>query len=260
MSKLRRKAMSRTIYVNPPIDEATCQFVLAEEVNWNSETASHLFDHVRESYPGLPQQQQLFQANMAAPAQGGSLPNLTLTNGNRIIFTDEGGPNRLSVGPATISTHRARPYSGFKHELLPRTKRDLPRVLSAFDREGLFKAISVRYVNRISVPGFGFELTEFFNYWAAQNGLPPPFDGTLTGFFYRTAAQHATEPQNLTITFGTLDPGENESNFILDMDLVHQFARSVSTEQAIDQLVQLQELINTTFESIITDRCRELFK
>lgn len=253
--------MPRRIYANPPIDEATCQFTVANDLPWDiAATPSRLFDFVKQFYPGMPQQQQLLQANMAGAVPVAITPNISLSNTNRVIFTDEAGLNRLSVSPTAISIHRERPYVGFKHELLKRINRDLPEVLNVFDHEESFKAVSVRYVNRIVVPRPKIELTDYFNYWGAENGLPDPFGGDITGFFYRTAARHANQPENLTLTFGTLDSPPNEAAFILDMDLVHEFEQPVKAAQAIEQMISIQALVNSTFESLITDKCRELFE
>jgi uncharacterized protein (TIGR04255 family) len=252
--------MSRRVYANPPIDEATCHFALANELSWDKTTPSHLFDHLKQFYPGMPEQQQLVQANLAVAVQGAASPNLSLANSQRIVFLDDQGINRLSVSPASISVHRAKPYGGFKHELLDRLRRDLPEVLHVFDHEESFKAVSVRYINRIAVPKPTIELTEYFNYWGAKNGLPGPFNGAVAGFFYRTSAQHSDQPENLTVTFGTLDAPEKTVAFLLDMDLVHTFDEPVKVEQAVEQLISIQALVNSTFEAFITDKCRELFE
>ena len=115
-------------------------------------------------------------------------------------------------------------------------------------------------MNRIVVPGRTVELSEYFNYWGAENGLPSPFDGRISGFFYRTAAEHSSQPENLTLTFGTLDAPENEAAFILDMDLIHNFDQPVTVGKATEQVISIQAVANSTFESLITDKCRKLFE
>ena len=57
--------MSRRIHASPPIDEATCQFALAVELSWDNATPSRLFEYAKRFYPGMPEQQQLVQANLS---------------------------------------------------------------------------------------------------------------------------------------------------------------------------------------------------
>jgi uncharacterized protein (TIGR04255 family) len=251
--------MVRKVYKNPPIDEATCQFSLAEPLTWDPVIPGRLFERLRARYPGMPSQQQLVQANLT-PAEGLPSPNLAIVQQDRVVFVDEAGTSRLSVGPNTISVHRTRPYVGFLEELLPRIRVDLPEVVEILDVDPVFSQVSTRYLNRIVIDAGSFDLSEYFTYWAAVNALPEPFEGNVTGLFYRTAGARAGHPQTLTLTFASLDAPKGSSAFLLDIDLAHQFNVQLSAENAIDQLVELKTFENEIFESLITDKCRDLFK
>lgn len=251
--------MAGTKYANPPIDEATCQFTLSEPIEWTPSTPSLLFESLKDRYPGLPAQQKLLQANLT-PGAGIVSPELALTQNERVIFIDDKNEGRLSVGQSTVSLHRGQPYIGFEEELLPRIKRDLPEVLEVLEHTPAFSAVSTRYVNKIVIPEQNFDLAEYFSYWGATSALPEPFDGEITGFFYRIGGKRNSHPEILTLTFGSIDAAKGSAAFLLDIDLAHNFEESVNTDDAINQLVELKELENQVFESLITDKCRELFR
>lgn len=251
--------MAGTKYVNPPIEEATCQFTLSESAEWNKLTPGRLFESLRDRYPGLPSQEQLLQANLT-PGAGIISPELALTQNERVVFVDSKNEARLSVGPKFISLHRGRPYIGFEEELLPRIRKDLPAVLAVLEHEPTFSAVSTRYVNKIVIPEKNFELSDYFAYWGASSALPEPFEGDIAGFFYRIGGKGTSRPEVLSLTFGSIDSPKDSAAFVLDVDLGHNFDEPVSTDNAIAQLIKLKDLENQIFESLLKDRTRELFR
>jgi uncharacterized protein (TIGR04255 family) len=251
--------MAGVKYANPPIDEAVCQFTLAESVQWTESTPNRLFEHLKDRYPGLPSQQQMLQANLT-PGGGILAPELALARNERVVFIDDRNEGRLSVGPRIVSVHRARPYIGFEEELLPRIKRDVPSVLEVLEHAPVFSGIAVRYINRIVIRENSFDLSEYFTYWGASSALPEPFDGDLNGFFYRTGGKRTSRPETLTLTFASVDAPKDSAAFVLDIDLVHNFDDPLDTASAITRLTELKTLENQIFESLITDKCRDLFQ
>lgn len=251
--------MAGVKYTNPPIDEAICQFTLSESVSWTESTPNRLFERLKDRYPGLPSQQQLLQANLT-PGTGILAPELALTRNERVVFIDDRNEGRLSVGPRIVALHRAPPYIGFEEELLPRIRRDVPSVLEALEHAPVFSGISVRYINRIVIRENSFDLAEYFKYWGASSALPEPFDGDIGGFFYRIAGKRTSRPENLTLTFASVDAPKDSAAFMLDIELVHNFDEQLDTSDAIAQVIELKKLENQIFESLITDKCRDLFQ
>src|ERR1019366_262470 len=100
-------------YSEPPIEEAMCQFTLAEPISWDATTPGKIFDGLKDRYPGMPAQQQLLQANLT-PGVGADSPTLALSPNERVVFISDDGINRLSVAPTMIGLHRGRPYIGFE--------------------------------------------------------------------------------------------------------------------------------------------------
>jgi uncharacterized protein (TIGR04255 family) len=245
-------------YKNPPIEEAICQFSFAQPLPWNVDTPRKLFEKLRGHYPAMPQQQQVLQANLALGV-GPESPGLSLAPAERVVFADNENLSRFTVGPQSIGVHRARPYIGFEEDMLPRIMEDIPSSIEFIQRDPLFANISVRYINRIEIATTEFDLTEYFN-WNSTSQLPSSFDGTITGFFYRTAAQQTSTPLNLTLTFASVTAPKDTAAFVLDIELVYNFDDPVPSQQAVERLVEVKAAENSIFESLITDSTRELFK
>jgi uncharacterized protein (TIGR04255 family) len=250
--------MPRDPYDKPPIEEATCQLAFSEPVPWGPETARQLFEKVRGLYPSLPMQQQVLQANLVA-APTAAVPNLTLAPTERVVFADESGESRLSVSAGIIAIHRIRPYVSFDGDMLPRIKRDVPVVANALG-SAEFKSVSVRYVNKIEIGDKNFDLNEYFTYWGAQELLPPPFEGTVSAFLYRTEAQEASSPLSLTLTFGSVAAPKDNSAFVLDIDLTYNFETPEGIDSAVERIAAVKNRENEIFESLITEKTRRLFR
>jgi uncharacterized protein (TIGR04255 family) len=246
-------------YKHPPIEEAICQFTLAQRSPWDLETPRRLFEKLRDNYPAMPTQQQVLQANLASPPDS-EASGLSLIPTDRVVFTDVENQARLSVGPQTIGIHRARPYIGFEEDVLPRIIQGVPDVLESLHVDPSFINVSVRYINKIEIAAAEFDLKDYFNYLNTTEALPPSFEGTVTGFFYRTAATHSSSPLNLTLNFGSVVAPKDTAAFVLDIDLMYNFEAPVDTSRAVAKIVEVKATENSIFESLITDNTRELFK
>ncbi len=251
--------MAGTKYKNPPIEEAVCQFTLAQRAPWEPDTARHLFEKLRDRYPAMPTQQQILQANLT-PAPGAETPGLSLAQNERVVFADTSGLSQLAIGPTAISIHRVKPYIGFDEDMLPRVERDIPASVELLKQSPAFSSVSVRYINKIEVTSGNFDLNEYFNYWGTADVLPASFDGTITGFFYRTVATERSRPVTLSLNLGSLVAPKDIAAFALDIELVYNFEEVADAATSIAQLVEIKTAENLIFESLITDKARELFK
>jgi uncharacterized protein (TIGR04255 family) len=90
--------------------------------------------------------------------------------------------------------------------------------------------------------------------------LPEPFDGNVTGLFYRTTGSRSSNSQKLALTFASADAPKDSSAFILDIDLVQDLATQLGVTDAIEKLAELKIFEDEIFESLITDKCRDLFR
>jgi uncharacterized protein (TIGR04255 family) len=252
-------AMLGRKYRNPPIDEAMCQFTWVNPLTWDASIPGRMFARFKNRYPALPSQQQLIQANLIANAATNP-PDLSLVPTERFVFLSDDGTDRLSVGTQSLGFHRTKPYNSFEENLLPRITEQLPEALETLGHEPGFSKVSIRYINRIVIDQPTVNVQDYFTHPDAASILPEGFQETLTGFFYRTALKRNEQPQELYVTFGSAFAPKDSVAFVLDIDISHEFEVPAQPKQAISQAISLKELENSIFESLITDKCRELFK
>jgi uncharacterized protein (TIGR04255 family) len=250
--------MAQAKYNHPPIEEAICQFTLAQRLTWDAETPRRLFERLRNRYPAMPTQEQILQANLTT-GNGADTPGLSLAPSERVVFADTENRSRLSVGPQTIGVHRTRPYIGFEEDMLPRINEDVPAVIQLFQSDPSFSNVSVRYINKIEIRSTEFDLKDYFHYGVTAELLPPGFEGTVTGFFFRTTAKQNDRPLVLTLNFGSVVAPKDTAAFVLDIDLAYGFEKPVGMQETITRIVEVKTAENSIFESLITDATRELF-
>src|ERR1035441_4522253 len=134
------------------------------------------------------------------------------------------------------------------------------RLVETLQTNPTFRTVSVRYINKIEINTTEFSLESYFNYMSTAEALPPSFDGTITGFFYRTGAKHNSSPLDLALNFASLAAPKDTAAFLLDIDLTYNFEEPVGANDVIAKTVEIKATENSIFESLITDATRELFK
>lgn len=242
-------------YKNPPIQEAICQFLLADHIPWGIATPGQLFEHFQVDYPGDPAQPQFVQANLLGDASTEG-PSLSIVQSPRVLFSGEDATQRLSIGPDLVAIHKMRPYSGFYEELFPRVERDIAKLVSLY--RVAFRQVSVRYINRITIPQEAIELTDYLNYVTDPIDRIP-FDGGVRAFLYRTELQAHAEPTMCSLTVASLESPAKTLSYLLDIDLKYGAGDPMDDKTALSVLVELKHKEKEIFESLITDKSRAVF-
>ncbi len=248
-------------YRNPPIHEAICQLTFASQLPWNIRVAGSLYEKVKDRYSNEPVEQQLVQADLiGVPSVGENVPPIRVVQSPaRIQFKSGDETQMLTVGPDLMAVHRLAPYIGFEEEFLPRVEQDIQTIAPDFDAARPFRSVSLRYINKIVVPGHTIDLNEYFSYggFAAIDSLP--FRGGVSGFIYRTQLENPDEKTRFSLTIASVDSPEETVGVLLDLDLASFQSEGFDAASAANTLTLLKSQENSLFESLITAKCRELF-
>ncbi|MFC7528011.1 TIGR04255 family protein [Actinoplanes sp. GCM10030250] len=250
-------------YKNPPIHEAVCQMVFESPQPWSVRTAGTLYELLKGSYPLEPVEQQLIQADLvgAGPVGENASPLRVVHGPPRFQFRSNDQTQMLTVGPDLLAVHRLAPYVSFEDEFLPRVQRDIEALRSEFSALGGLKSLSLRYINKVVVPGRVINLNDYFSYKAFAAIDEMPFAGGVSGFFYRTQLANPEERMHFSLTVASVDSAEDAVGVLLDLDLVSMISENLGSEVAIvEELKRLKSKENELFESLITQKCRELFE
>jgi len=242
-------------YPKPPIEEALLQFVLHEPAPWNITTPGLIYDAIKADYPAEPVSQEALSATFQTDESTGLGANFALNRGDmRVIYRSTDATKLAIAHPQHFTIGSNRPYDGW-----PSLR---ARMLDAWGKLGdvlrhpIIESVSLRYINRITVPNLHLNTDDYFTI-----PVRTVDEGSWSygSFVYRveSARDHVTRART---TFATIDsPSPDENHFLLDLEFLH-LQPTADVNEALLAADELKNLENAEFELSITDTTRELFK
>lgn len=235
-------------YANPPIQEAICEFHLAEPP-WSITTAGEIYHEFVDEYPGEPQtQQQQFASASAGQA--------SFQVASRFALRDESNQRVVTVAPGALSVHAVRDYPGW-----PTFQRRAEDALSRYRRvrkPTALHRVAVRAVNRIVLPDGPLDLSQWFV--QAPRALTANLGHPL--HFIRQDTFRGPNGAWLIVNFATPQPAEAPSEqrvIVLDINAILTDG-PLGWDDVSNKLMELHSLASEAFEASITDALRERFR
>lgn len=249
--------MTRRQYTNPPIEEAICEFRFAPGQAWNFTVPGLFYEKVRDLYTGEPQQQNLITTEFKFGRMPPAKPEVTVTQElPKFFFSSSDATKLVGVGPDALSIHSLRPYEGWD-EFSHRIDQAFQFYLEVAKPVGIIR-ISLRYINRIVVSAD--ELIDLSEYVNIYPQFPDSLPSNMSGFVTRTESIYEDIPIRLVTTLSDAEPSSEHVVFILDLDISQTWIeKPLSFEEVLSNLYELKSREGQAFESLITDRTRELF-
>lgn len=242
----------RREYPNPPVVEVICQVTFSEPVPWSAATPGLFYGGIRDDYPAEPKAQTAIEATLKADDGGFQVSR----GSQRYVYSNDAQNRRLVANETCLSVNALPPY-----EQWPNLAQRFRNAIDVYRREvAKFKpgGVSLRYINRIVVPGESVETTDYFKVPVVT---PHQADARVHTFVSRSESTSPATSIRTTVTFASVAHAvEGESAFILDLDLAVDAPPDASVEHLIDLAGQLHKWENHEFESSISDECRKLFE
>lgn len=247
-------------YRNPPIEEALCEFRFKPGSPWNLTIPGKLQTALGEKYLGNPQERRAIQVGM--DFQGGKPPNLQYDEGvAKVQLMSVDGTRMVGVGPDTLSIHMLRPYqntpdlqeSGW-NEFEPRISEALNAYWSVAKPVGVGR-VGLRYINKIVTPETTVRVEDYLKCaLPVVAGLPDH----LTNFICRIEYSY-DDNQKLILSQGLVNHHLEHIAFLLDLDVIWNGDVPIAKDTALEKASELRALEREAFETVITDKARELF-
>lgn len=246
----------RRQYRNPPIEEALCEIRFAPGTEWDPTVPGLLYQALRSEYPAKPRTQNVVEAGVRIPDGPGDVgPSFQFRhNANRVQLRSEDEKRIVGVGPDVLSVHILRPYSSWE-QFREQITSALAAYVGVAEPTGIVR-IGVRYINRISVAA---EIVELGDYFTSPPQPPDTLPQALRSFLVRMDAVYEGEPVRLVTTFASNDADDGKTAFILDIDVVGEWSDPVAVDDALDIIDDLRAKERAGFESLITNKAREIF-
>ena len=247
-------------YKNPPIEEALCELHFKPGRDWDLTIPGKLQAEFGSEYSGKPREQKAVQVELQV--QGGRPSNLQYDEGLakvQLVTTD--GKRMVGVGRDALSIHMLHPYqnphnpdrSGWDE-----FKRRISAALDAYWKVAEpigVNRIGVRYINKIVVPQRTARVEEYLRCALPEVSELPD---NLRTFVSRVEYIY-DDRVHLVLSQGLISAPLDHIGFILDLDVIWQGTEMMVQDEVLEKVSDLRILERTAFETVITDKARELF-
>ncbi|WP_445634545.1 TIGR04255 family protein [Nostoc sp. DSM 114161] len=252
--------MTRRQYLNPPIQEAVCEFRFAPSRAWNFTIPSLFYEKIKDFYTGEPQQQAFIATEFQVSPQFLN-PEFTVRPGwTKLLFPSADANKLVAVGQDLASVHALRPYEGWEG-FKQRIDRAFDVYVDVAKPVGVTR-IALRYINQIAIPtNVEIELSDYFTIYPQlpADGVP----SRISAFLTRTELIYEDIPIRLVLNLSdAISPPEKAGQvaIVLDLEISQEWVeKPLPLEEALSTLYELRQREGQAFESLITDRTRELF-
>lgn len=249
----------RRRYKNPPIEEAVCEISFDPGKDWNLTVPGKLQMVLGEEFSGKPEEQNILQVELKFEEQ--KRPQLQYGEAlAKVQLVTMDGKRVVAVGPDVLSIHMLRPYqrsadpsaSGWD-EFKPLISRALNSYWEVSEPKGVSR-IGIRYINKFVLP-HGENVEEYLKSAKFQvEGLPNE------ALHFMSRVEYAYEDNTrLLMTQALINMTENTKEYALDLDVIQTCEGSIQKNEALEIAENLRDRERAAFESIITDKARELF-
>lgn len=245
----------RREYPKPPIAEGLCQITFARPLAWSVATPGLLWERLRAAYPTEPEAQDQVAASVQA-GEASAGPSLALNRiEQRFIYRDADQQRLVVANRSSLSANSLPPYEGWI-SLRARVEEAINALSNTVPVEPV-ERVSLRYINRIVLPGGRLDTDDYFklNIRTADEG-----SATFKAFMHRVESVLADEVTVVISTFATIQATEHENPFLLDLEVQRHSMNTTSVDEILQVADELKVIENREFESAITDKTRGLFE
>ena len=260
MPEQGEKVEQKRRYRYPPIEEALCEFRFVPDSNWDLTIPGKLQNELGEEYSGKSKEQRVLKFGLQVTEGGPS--NIEQEDGLlKVQLATQDGRRTIGIGSNVISIHMLRPYqypesienNGWD-EFQTRIKLALNAYRKVTNAESVVR-VGVRYINKIVIPDSNVKVEEYLSCANLElEGLPEYY-----GDFYSRVDYVYEDKVKLKLSYGLLNSSSSSVECLLDLDAIWQDGSSIAIEGSMQIASDLHERVSSVFESVITDKARELF-
>lgn len=236
--------MFREKYIRSPIVEAICEFHFSPGIEWDDTIPGLIYEELRGEFPKR-KQVKTYEVGLDIEKEG-IQQNVIATD--RVQFIQESDSVTIQISPNYVSINHVAPYTSWENFI-----KNIDVALLAYRKiaepTGI-KQISIRYLNLINLDEReNIELKDYFHFYPfTGSGVPQDFDSFILGI-----ESPITETSKLKIQM------TNKSTSII-LDITYNYDKGPVFDELFTNLDFAHEHIQSSFEGIITDKLREMFR
>ncbi len=162
---------------------------------------------------------------------------------------------KMEARPEGFMFSRLAPYTGW--EIFLAEARRLWEIYRAIAQPKAIQQVGVRYINRLDFTR-GIFIDDYLQLLPA---LPDQLQNGMEGFFIQTQIREDELKATIVLNEASVPaPNENTVSFLLDIGIFRNVELANDEEFLWGLFEKFRESKNRTFESLITDRTRELLQ
>jgi uncharacterized protein (TIGR04255 family) len=235
----------RRQYRKPPVLEAVCEIRFDPTREWDWTVPGLLYDKIKDQFP-----EKKLQNTIELSFGGQQGPQQFKGAVSQMQFLTNDKSAMVQVGPDVLTVRVTAKYPGWEG-FSPLIARAAGVYQTIADPKGIGR-IGLRYVNRIVIPGEGFEITDYFNFYPHIPKTVPQVHGAFTvGVLFGYDEQRDI----LNVKLGNIEP----TGVVLDLDYYLAKAGAVGLDKVSEWVNMAHDRLETMFEACITDKTRHLF-
>ena len=247
-------------YKNPPIEEALCEFRFKPGRDWNLTIPGKLQTEFGDEYTGKPREHIVVEVGLEA--REGKPSNVRYGEGlARVQLVTKDGKRMVGVGRDVLSVHMLRPYQdsartdgGGWDEFRPRISEALGAYWKVAEPLGVDR-IGIRYINQIIIPQKTVKVASYLKCALSEVSELP---NLLKNFMSRVEYAYP-DGVSLVLSQGSIDASSDHVGFLLDLDVIWGSTEPVARDEALAKVRDLRGRERVAFETVITDKAREIF-
>lgn len=235
-------------YKNPPLLEALCEFVFADEGADVNKIESEFFQVVKAALSNRKEKKDFSVIINQKSAEVKESKGL-------VQFINETGNMMAQIGNKTFAVNYLKPYANWE-EFSPFIMKMLRIYLTISSHKELTK-VTVRYINKIDINADGIDTGDYFKLAMV---IPEGISENIANFVLRTEHIYNDERDLLQLNLHMTPPDKpNVISFIFDTSFINVRPEKNSLENIEKWLAEAHITLNNAFESSLTQKCKALF-
>ncbi|MGC8482694.1 MAG: TIGR04255 family protein [Thermodesulfobium sp.] len=239
-------------YENPPIVEVVCEFQFVPGEIWDDAMPELIYEKINGNFPG--KQQKIELSFNVEPLKNGVVQRVEPIVRNQFFNRDRTA--LIQTIPNLFILNQLKPYIGWENFKL--MIMDNFSVYRQIAKPKDFKRISLRYINLLEFSKKqNIKLKNYLRYYPF---IPEELAKNNNSFISKVEFPFKDGKESLTVAlYSSISDRPNFSSLLLDIGYSMVSQEFVPFDDLEGWLAESHNKIENTFESIITDKSRNLF-
>ncbi|HOV92530.1 MAG TPA: TIGR04255 family protein [Candidatus Kapabacteria bacterium] len=237
-------------YINPPLVEALCEIQFISTKKWDLTIPGIFYSQIKDEFPN---KKELMGVGLELKGTESGLEQTIIPTPPKLQFFSHNNNSLVQLSPDLLAVNCLKPYPSWS-KFKPLILKILEIYRGIANPEGIL-SITLRYINVIEFKDKSKGLKDYLKFYVH---IPEDIPNNYNQFLSRVNIPYNDD--QLILFLGSI-PSENEetNKITLDINFTLNNTERITFNGLSDWLDNAHKIINSSFESCITDNARKLF-